>query len=94
LPRSRRSANRCLFSLSRLVKVTETGQVIYTAEKDACRAFFDPQRAELARGPKRNFQILDPLEFLLLSQALNLGISRWALAHGFRGENRTLARAG
>jgi hypothetical protein len=25
---------------------------------------------------------------------LDLGISRWALAHGFRGENRTLARAG
>ena len=55
---------RCPFSLSRLVKVTETGQVIYKAEKDACRAFPDPQRDELARGPKRNFQILDPLEFL------------------------------
>jgi hypothetical protein len=55
---------RCPFSLSRLVKVTETGQVIYKAEKDACRAFPDPQDDELARGPKRNFQILDPLEFL------------------------------
>ena len=32
----------CPFSLSRLVKVTETGQVIYKAEKDACRAFPDP----------------------------------------------------
>ena len=32
---------RCPFSLSRLVKVTETGQVIYKAEKDACRAFPD-----------------------------------------------------
>ncbi|MCU0978301.1 MAG: hypothetical protein MUF25_03930, partial [Pirellulaceae bacterium] len=30
----------------------------------ACRAFPDPQRDELARGPQRNFQILDPLEFL------------------------------
>jgi hypothetical protein len=30
---------RCPFSLSRLVKVTETGQVIDKAEKDACRAF-------------------------------------------------------
>jgi hypothetical protein len=29
---------RCPFSLSRLVKVTKTGQVIYEAEKDACRA--------------------------------------------------------
>jgi len=37
---------RCPFSLSRLVKVTETGQVIYKAEKDACRAFPDPQRIE------------------------------------------------
>lgn len=61
---------RCPFSLSRLVKVTETGQVIYKAEKDACRAFPDPQRDELARGGapgtpgRRNFQILDPLDFL------------------------------
>ena len=52
---------RCPFSLSRLVKATQTGQVIYKAEKDACRAFPDPQHDELARGPKRNFQILDPL---------------------------------
>ena len=52
------------FRRSRLVKVTKTGQVIYKAEKDACRAFPDPQRDELARGPQRNFQILDPLEFL------------------------------
>ena len=55
---------RCPFSLSRLVKVTETRQVIYKAEKDACRAFPDPQGDELARGTRRNFQILDPLEFL------------------------------
>jgi hypothetical protein len=55
---------RCPFSLSRLVKVTEAGQVVYKAEKDACRAFPDPQDDELARGTRRNFQILDPLEFL------------------------------
>jgi hypothetical protein len=30
---------RCPFSLSRLVKVTRSGQVVYKAEKDACRAF-------------------------------------------------------
>ena len=29
-----------------LVRVTETGQVIYKAEKGACRAFADPQRDE------------------------------------------------
>ena len=55
---------RCPFSLSRLVKVTETGQVVYKAEKDACRAFPDPQGDGLTTGPKRNFQILSPLDFL------------------------------
>ena len=55
---------RCPFSLSRLVKVTETGQVVYKAEKDACRAFPDPQRELLEAGTKRNFQILSPLDFL------------------------------
>ena len=55
---------RCPFSLSRLVKVTKTGQVVYKAEKDACRAFPDPRGNGLAPGPKRNFQILEPLEFL------------------------------
>jgi hypothetical protein len=55
---------RCPFSLSRLVKVTDTGQVIYKAEKDACRPFPDPHRADLFSGVKRNFQMLSPLEFL------------------------------
>ena len=44
--------------------MTKTGQVIYKAEKDACRAFPDPQGNDLAAGPKRNFQILEPLDFL------------------------------
>jgi hypothetical protein len=55
---------RCPFSLSRLVKVTKTGQVVYKAEKDACRRFPDPQGGDLATGIKRNFQVLGPLEFL------------------------------
>jgi ribosomal protein S27E len=55
---------RCPFSLSRLVKVSKTGQVIYKAEKDACRAFPEPRGDGMASGPKRNFQILDPLDFL------------------------------
>jgi transposase-like protein len=59
-----RYMTRCPFSLSRLVKVTETGQVVYKAEKQSCRAFPDPQRDGLVCGPKRNFQILDPLDFL------------------------------
>jgi len=55
---------RCPFSLSRLVKVTDTGQVVYKAEKDACRAFPNPQSTNLTAGTKRNFQILSPLDFL------------------------------
>ena len=55
---------RCPFSLSRLVKVTDTGQVIYRAEKDACQAFPDPHGDGIASGPKRNFQVLSPLDFL------------------------------
>ena len=55
---------RCPFSLSRLIKVSQTGQVIYKAEKDSCRAFPDPRGVDLASGTKRNFQILSPLDFL------------------------------
>jgi hypothetical protein len=55
---------RCPFSLSRLVKVTETGQVVYKAEKQACSAFPDPRANDLKAGTKRNFQILSPLDFL------------------------------
>ena len=55
---------RCPFSLSRLVKVTDTGQVVYKAEKDACQAFPDPRADGLEAGAKRNFQILSPLDFL------------------------------
>jgi hypothetical protein len=55
---------RCPFSLSRLVKVSDSGQVVYKAEKDACHAFPDPQAKGLEAGAKRNFQILSPLDFL------------------------------
>ena len=55
---------RCPFSLSRLAKVTDTGQVVLKAEKAACRAFPDPKGDGIASGPKRNFQILSPLDFL------------------------------
>jgi len=55
---------RCPFSLSRLVKVTDTGQVVYKAEKQACRAFPDHNGDGIASGPKRNFQVLGPLDFI------------------------------
>jgi hypothetical protein len=55
---------RCPFSLSRLVNVSETGQVVYQAEKHACRAFPDPKGDGTQSGVPRNFQILSPLDFL------------------------------
>jgi len=55
---------RCPFSLSRLVKVTDTGQVVYKAEKQKCQAFPDQNKDGIASGPRRNFQILSPLDFL------------------------------
>jgi hypothetical protein len=47
-----------------LAKLSRTGQLIYKAEKGACRAIPHPPRDELAREPKRTFQALDPLDFL------------------------------
>jgi len=55
---------RCPFSLSRLVKVSDTGQIVYHTEKQACRAFLDPNGDGTQAGVKRNFQILPPLDFL------------------------------
>jgi hypothetical protein len=55
---------RCPFSLSRLVKVSDTGQIVYQAEKQACRAFSDPKGDGMRAGVPRNFQILSPLDFL------------------------------
>ncbi len=42
---------RCPFSLSRLVKLTASGQVVYKAEKDACRAFPDPPTVPITGIP-------------------------------------------
>jgi hypothetical protein len=55
---------RCPFSLSRLVKISQSGQVVYKAEKQACRAFPDLNGDGMQSGPKRNYQILSPLDFL------------------------------
>ena len=55
---------RCPFSLSRLVKATKTGEIVYKAEKDECSAFPDPQGELLETGVKRNFQVLPPLDFI------------------------------
>lgn len=45
---------RCPFSLSGLVKVSDTGQIVYQAEKQACRAFPDPKGDGTRAGVKRN----------------------------------------
>ncbi len=55
---------RCPFSLARLVKVSDSGQVIYKAEKASCRSFPDPGGDGLQVGTRRNYQILSPLDFL------------------------------
>jgi hypothetical protein len=55
---------RCPFSLSRLVKVTKTGQVIYKTEKSSCRSFPEATGDGIQNGPKRNYEILTPLDYL------------------------------
>jgi len=55
---------RCPFSLSRLIKVTDNGQVVYKAEKQTCRAFPDHSGDGIVSGAKRNFQVLGPLDFI------------------------------
>jgi hypothetical protein len=55
---------RCPFSLSRLIKVTATGLIVYKAEKQSCRAFPDHNGDGIVSGPKRNFQVLGPLDFI------------------------------
>jgi len=55
---------RCPFSLSRMIKVTESGQVIYKTEHGDCQKFPDPASDTLKSGISRNFEILEPLDFL------------------------------
>ncbi len=55
---------RCPFSLARVAKVTDSGQVIYRAEKPECRPFPKPASRDLFGGVPRNFQVFDALDFL------------------------------
>ena len=55
---------RCPFSLARIVRVTESGSVVYRAEKADCRRFPTPASRDLASGASRNFQVFDALDFL------------------------------
>ena len=62
LERLARYLVRCPFSLSRVIRVTDEGKILYRAEKTECRRF--PRGAELFGGVSRNFQVFDPLDFL------------------------------
>ena len=55
---------RSPFSLGRLVRISESGQVVYRAQHDRPQRFPDPASEELAAGVSRNFQVFQPLEFL------------------------------
>ena len=55
---------RSPFSLTRLLRITRTGQVVYHAEKHRPHRFPDPARDDLFGGVARNFQVFEPLDFL------------------------------
>jgi len=55
---------RCPFSLARMIKVTDDGQVIYRTGKSSCLRFPEHSDEQLKAGMSRNFQVFEPLEFL------------------------------
>jgi hypothetical protein len=56
---------RCPFSQARMIEVTDAGKVIYKLEHNAVGRFPEPGDGELLAGPSRNFQVFDPLDFLV-----------------------------
>jgi hypothetical protein len=55
---------RCPFSQARMIEVTEQGQVLYKTEHNRLGRFPEAASEDLLAGPKRNFQVFDPLDFL------------------------------
>ena len=55
---------RCPFSLIRMIKVTDEGQVIYRAGKSQCLRFPEPGDERRKAGLARNFQVFDPLDLV------------------------------
>ena len=55
---------RCPFSQARMIQVTAEGQVIYKTGDNRLGRFPEAASDDLMAGPKRNFQIFDPLDFL------------------------------
>ncbi len=55
---------RCPFSLARIIKLTDTGKVLYRAVKTACRAFPILNNEKLKAGVNRNYEVFEPMDFL------------------------------
>jgi len=55
---------RCPFSQARMIDVTEEGKVFYKSGHNRMSRFPEPASEDLLAGPKRNFQVFDPLDFL------------------------------
>jgi ssDNA-binding Zn-finger/Zn-ribbon topoisomerase 1 len=55
---------RCPFSQARMIQVTGEGKVIYKTGDNRLGRFPEAASDDLMAGPKRNFQIFDPLDFL------------------------------
>ena len=55
---------RCPFSQARMIEVTGEGKVIYKTGNNRLGRFPETASEDLLAGPKRNFQIFDPLDFL------------------------------
>jgi hypothetical protein len=55
---------RCPFSQARMIEVTGRGQVFYKTGDNRLGRFPEAASDDLLAGPKRNFQVFDPLDFL------------------------------
>ena len=55
---------RCPFSQARMIEVTGQGKVIYKTGDNRLGRFPEAASDDLLAGPKRNFQVFDPLDFL------------------------------
>jgi hypothetical protein len=55
---------RCPFSQARMIEVTGQGKVIYKTGDNRLGRFPEAASEDLLAGPKRNFQVFDPLDFL------------------------------
>lgn len=55
---------RCPFSQARMIEVTAEGKVLYKTANNRLGRFPEAASEDLLAGPKRNFQVFDPLDFL------------------------------